>query len=35
MPTKHRLRSGHYDLTVATTDRHGHSEYSVKRITLQ
>jgi hypothetical protein len=35
MDTRHRPRGGHYDLTVATTDRHGHTEYSRMRIVLQ
>jgi hypothetical protein len=35
MPTRRRLRGGHYLLTVATRDRHGHTEYALQKIVLQ
>lgn len=31
----HRLRGGRYELTVATSDRHGHTEYKRAKIVLQ
>ena len=34
MLTKRRPRGGRYQLTVATRDRHGHTEYSVQQIVL-
>lgn len=35
LPTERRLHGGHYDLTVETRDRHGHTEYKRVRIALQ
>jgi uncharacterized protein DUF6916 len=34
MLAKRRLRGGRYQLTVATRDRHGHTEYSVQPVVL-
>jgi hypothetical protein len=35
LPTGRRLRGGHYELTVGTKDRHGHTEYKRLKIALQ
>jgi hypothetical protein len=35
VPTHHRPRGGHYDVTVRTKDRHGHVEYDVAKLSLQ
>jgi hypothetical protein len=34
LPTTHRPRGGHYEVTVATKDRHGHTEYKRAKIVL-
>jgi hypothetical protein len=35
LPTHGRLRGGHYELTLGTKDRHGHTEYKRVKIALQ
>jgi hypothetical protein len=35
MKTSHRPRGGHYEVTVATKDRHGHTEYKRAKLALQ
>jgi hypothetical protein len=35
LPSDRRLSGGHYELTVGTKDRHGHTEYKRVKIALQ
>lgn len=35
VPSAHRPRGGHYDVTVRTKDRHGHVEFDVAKLSLQ
>jgi len=35
VPSTHRPRGGRYQVTVATKDRHGHTEYKVAKLSLQ
>jgi hypothetical protein len=35
LPLEHRARGGRYEVTVATKDRHGHTEYKRANIVLQ
>jgi hypothetical protein len=35
VPAAHRPRGGRYDVTVATKDHHGHTEYKVAKLSLQ
>jgi hypothetical protein len=34
VPSAHRPRGGRYDITVATKDRHGRTEYKVAKLAL-